>query len=212
MQSDSDESLLDNKSCSESYSSSEPDDVDSDDSSDDVNLPTTSLAAQRSRGGRSQARTRNNYVWNAATRQPHLESFTGNSGPTSLADVTDMENCLEYFQLIITDEVLEIVVDETNRYANQFFQSAGALPSQSRANNWKPLTLPELKVFLGLTLLTGMIGKRGHLSEYWSKNPLFLLHFMVKQCQEIVIKSSQSFCITITMKPCQQIQRTNCIN
>ena len=32
MQSDSDESLLDNKSCSDSYSSSEPDDVDSDDS------------------------------------------------------------------------------------------------------------------------------------------------------------------------------------
>ena len=164
MQSDSDESLLDNKSCSDSYSSSEPDDVDSDDSSDDVNLPTTSLAAQRSRGGRTQARTRNNYVWNAATRQPHLESFTGNPGPTSLADVTDMENCLEYFQLIITDEVLEIVVDETNRYANQFFQSGGALPSQSRANNWKPLTLPELKIFLGLTLLTGLIGKRGHLS------------------------------------------------
>ena len=41
MQSDSDESLLDNKSCSDSYSSSEPNDVDSDDSSDDVNLPTT---------------------------------------------------------------------------------------------------------------------------------------------------------------------------
>ena len=193
MQRDSDESLLDNKSCSDSYFSSEPDDVDSDDSSDDVNLPTTSLAAQRSRGGRrAQARTRNNYVWNAATRQPHLEIFTGNPGPTSLADVTDMKNCLEYFQLIITDEVLEIVVDETNRYANQFFQSAGALPSQSRANNWKPLTLPELKIFLGLTLLTGLIGKRGHLSEYWSKNPLLFAPFygqtMTRNRYQIITK------------------------
>ena len=194
LESDSDESLLDNESCSDSYSSSEEVDLDSNDGSDDADVPTTLLAAQRPRGGRrAQTRARNSYVWNPATRQPHLESFTGNPGPTSLANVTDVENCLEYFQVVITDDILEIVVNETNRYANQFFLStAGTLPDQSRAHDWKPLTLPELKIFLGLTLLTGLIGKRGHLSEYWSTNPLFFTPFfgqtMKRNRYQIIMK------------------------
>ena len=35
-----------------------------------------------------------------------------------------------------------------------------------------PLTLPELKQFLGLTLTTGLLDKRGSLADYWSKNPV----------------------------------------
>ena len=100
---------------------------------------------------------------------------------------------LEYFQLIVTDDILDMVVNKTHRYANQFFLSnANALPRQSRADEWKPFTLPELKIFLGLTLLTGLIGKRGHLSEYWSKNPLYLAPFygqtMPRNRYQIIIK------------------------
>ena len=54
-------------------------------------------------------------MWGAASRQPKVEDFAGN-GPTTLADVTDVKNCLEYFQLVINDELLNQVVEETNRY------------------------------------------------------------------------------------------------
>ena len=176
LQSDSDESLLDDESCSDSYSQSDGIDGNSSDESSDPDVSTTSLSVRKPRGGEAiQPRARRQYVWKPVTRQPQLQSFTGNPGPTSLASSTDIENCLEYIQLIVTDDILDMVVNKTNRYANQFFLStANALPRQSRANKWKPLILPELKIFLGLTLLTGLIGKKGHLSEYWSKNPLYL--------------------------------------
>ena len=118
-------------------------------------------------------------MWGPATRQPQLHSFSGNHGPTTLASVVDVENCLEYFRLKITDDILNIVVEETNCYADQLFLSnTGTLPAHSRTNNWKPLTLPELKIFPDLTLAIGLLDKRGHLSDYWSKNPiLFTLLF-----------------------------------
>ena len=85
----------------------------------------------------------------------------------------DVKNCLEYFQLVVIDDILDVVVKETNHYTDQLFTSnTGILPTHSRANNWKPLTLPELKMFLDLTLATGLFNKRGHLSDYWSKNPI----------------------------------------
>ena len=127
LNSDSDESLLENESDAEDI-----DDIDiSDESSDTDDAPSTSQAAQSRRGGRrTQVRGRNNYVWCPATRQPQRIGFTGNTGPTALAEVSDPENFLEYFQLIINDDVLGIVVEETNRYADQFFSSAaGTLPN-----------------------------------------------------------------------------------
>ena len=179
LQSDSVESLSDNESCSDSYSQSDSIHGNSSNESSDPDVLTVSLAVRRSCGGGAiQPRARRNYFWTLATRQSQLQSFTGNPGPTSLASVTDIENCLEYFQLIVTDDILGMVANKTNCYASHFFLStANALPRQSRANKWKPLTLPELKIFLGLTLLTGLIGKRGHLSEYWSKNLLYLAPF-----------------------------------
>ena len=93
LNSDSDESLLENESDVEDI-----DDMDISESSDTDDAPTMSQAAQSRRGGRrTQVRGRNNYVWCPATRQPQRIGFTGNTGPTALAEVSDPENFLEYF-------------------------------------------------------------------------------------------------------------------
>ena len=84
-----------------------------------------------------------------AARQPHQNNFFGNPSLTTLTSIVDAGNCLKYFQLITEDNILDIVVKETNSYADQFFLSnTGTLPTHSRANNWKHLTLPKLKTFL----------------------------------------------------------------
>ena len=49
-------------------------------------------------------------------------NFAESLGLTSLVNV-NIENCLEYFQLIISDVLLGKVVEETNRYADQFYQN-----------------------------------------------------------------------------------------
>ena len=189
--SDSDESLIeyesdadDNLLLSGSDVEDESDDAShgmhvSDEENSNPDVPSMSLAAQSSRRRRTtQTRVRNNYMWGPAIRRLQLDNFSGNPGPIVLANVADIGNCLEYFQMIISNDILDIVVDETNRYADQFFTlKAGTWPKHSRANNWKPLTLPELKIFLGLTLTTGLLVKRGHLSDYWSKNPILCTPF-----------------------------------
>ena len=93
----------------------------------------------------------------------------GSSGPqTPQHDKTDYET----FRGILDDEVLDLIVLETNRYADQFFENNPDLPPFSRARKWQPLTRDGLIRFIGLTLLMSL-NDRPRLELYWSRNPLF---------------------------------------
>ena len=80
----------------------------------------------------------------------------GMQGPTSEIVVTDTESSLQYFQLIFGDVLMDLLVEETNHYASQYLARQNLTPS-ARANAWKPTNTNEIKVFLGLVLLTGLI-------------------------------------------------------
>ena len=47
--------------------------------------------------------------------------------------------------------------------ANSLYKILEPCQHISEPIKWKPLTLPELKIFLGLTLITGLLDERGHL-------------------------------------------------
>ena len=76
--------------------------------------------------------------------------------------------CLDYLQLDLTDEILTLIVSETNRFAEQFFEKT---QSTSYTNLWEPVELAEIKIFLGLVMLMGIIHKPS-LPMYWSKEEL----------------------------------------
>ncbi|XP_049770505.1 uncharacterized protein LOC126109529 [Schistocerca cancellata] len=78
---------------------------------------------------------------------------------------------LDYFRLLLTDEFLLTVVEETNRNAIELFLSAGT-KGQSRINCWKDVTVGELLVFLGVFLHMGNVKMR-NLQDYWKKDALF---------------------------------------
>lgn len=64
------------------------------------------------------------------------------------------------------------MVTETNRYAAQYLDHHGpTLPANSRLRNWIPVTIPEMKRFLALFLLMGLVVKP-EIAMYWSKSPL----------------------------------------
>jgi len=44
---------------------------------------------------------------------------------------------LDYIELFLTDEVVNIMVEETNRYAEQYIQSHTLKP-RSRVRQWEP--------------------------------------------------------------------------
>ena len=60
------------------------------------------------------------YSWHPAGRHPPVTAFMGMQGPTSEVVVTDTESPLQYFQLIFGDVLMDLLIEETNRYASQY--------------------------------------------------------------------------------------------
>lgn len=66
---------------------------------------------------------------------------------------------ISYLQEILDDNILQSIVDQSNLYANQ-----------KGAKNWYPLTLAELKAYIGCSILMG-IHQLPRLENYWSSDP-----------------------------------------
>lgn len=80
---------------------------------------------------------------------------------------------IDYFTLYFTQEIVQKICDETNRYAHQFIHSqAGNLKPHSLVHDWKDTTPVEIKTFLGLCILMGLIYKP-RIWMYWSKDALY---------------------------------------
>ena len=68
------------------------------------------------------------------------------------------KNPIDFFQLFVTDAMLEVVVKQTNLFAQQFIDSHD-LTRRSRVQQWgrSPHDLVELKKFLAMTIIMGLI-------------------------------------------------------
>ncbi|CAI8058444.1 PiggyBac transposable element-derived protein 4, partial [Geodia barretti] len=75
----------------------------------------------------------------------------------------------DFFHLMFTDDLLDMIIEETNRYAQariETLEEEGQLGPRSRFNKWRPLTRSELWGFLAIILNMGII----HLPDiesYW---------------------------------------------
>lgn len=80
----------------------------------------------------------------------------------------------EAFQLFVTDDILEHIVIETNRYAAQSIASDNMSKKKKKKHRllqWVDTTVDEIKIFFGLLLWMGLV-KHGSIEEYWSTSPL----------------------------------------
>ena len=79
-------------------------------------------------------------------------------------------------------DVLQLVVTETNRYAEQQIDAMiadGRMKRHSRAKKWKDVEEDELKQFLALMFLTGVI-KKPEIQQYWSTDAIMATPFFGK--------------------------------
>lgn len=90
------------------------------------------------------------------------------------------ENCMflqhdkspsDYYNLFLTDEILQLIVEETNRNAIQTMAGV-RMSKECRLKRWKDTHKEEIKKFLGLVLAMG-IDKKPKISDYWSNNAIF---------------------------------------
>jgi hypothetical protein len=103
--------------------------------------------------------------------RPPSPNFEANVGLNVY--IVNSDDVMSFVNLFITDEFFEFICDQMNLYAEQFISAAPRLfMKYSLVQTWKPVTVPELKQFLGLVFVTGIIEKLD-LKMYWTADPVF---------------------------------------
>ena len=85
-------------------------------------------------------------------------------------DLGNLEDVEPYdiFCLIITDDIIEMIVTETSRYASDFISNT-TMTRDSRLKSWKETNNEEMKRFIGIIKCMGLVSiPEMHL--YWSKD------------------------------------------
>ena len=78
----------------------------------------------------------------------------------------------DFFDLFMTEELIQLMIIETNRYADQEINRRRPLRRHSRYNKWKPVTAEEMKKFIGILFLMGIV-KLPRIDLYWSRDSLY---------------------------------------
>lgn len=79
---------------------------------------------------------------------------------------------LDFLSLYIKDGDYQIMADQTNIYADQYFRSREApLLPNSRFNKWTDTNANEMKVFIGMVLAMGLVNQ-ADIKEYWTTDPV----------------------------------------
>ncbi|XP_050314831.1 piggyBac transposable element-derived protein 4-like [Anthonomus grandis grandis] len=101
-------------------------------------------------------------IWTKNEFNPHIHEFDLTNAVLQDPNLTEKSLEIDYFLRLFTEEIAEVIVQETNKYARQ-----------QKAENWNDIDISDLYVFLALTLLMPR-NKKLELKEYWSKD--ILLH------------------------------------
>ena len=85
-------------------------------------------------------------------------------------------NPIDCYRHFITDEIIDLMVRETNRYAEQYLQ-AHEVSSRSKYREWKPTTDEEMLKFFGIIIEMGPL-QMPQLHHYWSSSQLYGLEIV----------------------------------
>ena len=107
-------------------------------------------------------------TWKKEDKQAVIPDFTAQSGIN--ATVNEETDTVDFLGLFLDDEFFKLLVDQTNLYAAQYLAAHLELPPHSRIRKWVDVSVPEMKTFLSLYLLTGIVVKP-KLQQYWRTNP-----------------------------------------
>ena len=101
--------------------------------------------------------------WTNCLRNIHMEDFTSPAGITFEIGNEAQES--DIFKLFFNDEILHVIVQETNRYARQKLVGEAL-------DKWQDVTLDEVKAFLGVSVVMGL-NPLPSTADYWSSDPFF---------------------------------------
>jgi len=87
--------------------------------------------------------------------------------------VENEADVMSYFGHYIPPEIIEIVVHQTNLYAQQqIAKMPRPVTKHARSEEWMPVTVIEMKKILGLIFVTGIV-RKSKLELYWLTRGIF---------------------------------------
>jgi len=87
--------------------------------------------------------------------------------------VENEADVMSYFDHYIPPELIEIVVDQKNLCAQQqIAKMPRPVTKYARSEEWKPIRVIEMKKFLSLIFVTGIV-RKPKLELYWSTRGIF---------------------------------------
>ncbi|CAI6357273.1 unnamed protein product [Macrosiphum euphorbiae] len=95
----------------------------------------------------------------------------------------------DFYCLFIDDEVLNLLLIETNRYARNLLLTPRA--PKSRLSKWVDVDIPEIKTFLGIVMWMGL-NPLPSLARYWCKNEMYQSHipkYMTRNRFELLLRT-----------------------
>lgn len=78
---------------------------------------------------------------------------------------------LDFYKIFVTDDLLNYMVTETNRYAQQM-KSQNNNSRHARIKSWHDTTYDEMKFFLATIMWMGLV-RLPQVRNYWSKNNIY---------------------------------------
>ena len=109
-------------------------------------------------------------------------------------DPASLNSSKDFFELLFTDQVWQLLVTQTNLYAEQ---KRGA----EQNSVWYPVSVVEMKAWLALYLCMGIVNKL-NIKSYWSTDPILSTPFFPVLCQERgLFRFYVTFILLITTLP-----------
>jgi hypothetical protein len=94
-----------------------------------------------------------------------------------------------FFCLFVDDDVLNLLVIETNRYGNSLYTLAQR--PKSKLKEWVETDIVEMRTFLGIILWMGLT-PHPSITSYWSKNYIYksnISNYMKRNRFELLLRS-----------------------
>lgn len=106
--------------------------------------------------------------WSYGIQPLDRQIFSGEGHTIHTENVPENADVCTIFRLLVDDNVLDLMIKQTNIYAEQLITNNPG----GRMSRWKPVNKEDMEKFLGIYLLTGII-KFPKLECYWKKDPIF---------------------------------------
>ncbi|KAJ8938258.1 hypothetical protein NQ314_011553 [Rhamnusium bicolor] len=128
-------------------------------------------------------------VWNDCTytKQPNL-AFTSQEEINVPFDRSTAKP-IDFYQLFISDDIIELMVRETNKNAQTFLEN-NTVRRSSRYKEWKDTNVQEMKMFLGLRIWMRLVNMPS-IESYWSDKRIYkneMSSFITRNCFQLLLR------------------------